>query len=308
MRALGDVDDLEVRRRRHPARRRQGRRHLRPAQPERSASRSRSAAAGCARSRANVGPVQRRAGARRDDHRASTCSGCSTSSRRSTAATTRASSPASRSAWAARWAAPRRPATASSSRSARRCRSWASTPRTTRASVQGFGNVAQYAIRLYQQLGGTVICVSCWDQADQTSYSFRKETGIDLDELAARSPTASAASTRRRRRSSATRCCPGDAWIEQDGRHPDPGRAREPDHAPTTSARIRTRVKLIAEGANGPTTPEADAVHPGARHLPDPRLPGQRRRRDLQLLRAGAEQHELLLGEGRGPRQARRAR
>ena len=53
----------------------------------------------------------------------------------------------------------------------------------TTASVQGFGNVARYAIRLYNQIGGTVTCVSCWDQADQTSYSFRKKEGIDLDAL-----------------------------------------------------------------------------------------------------------------------------
>ncbi len=56
-------------------------------------------------------------------------------------------------------------------------------PGATRASVQGFGNVAQYAIRLYQQLGGKVICVSCWDQEDQTSYAYRRAGGIDLDEL-----------------------------------------------------------------------------------------------------------------------------
>src|SRR5512134_1639909 len=53
----------------------------------------------------------------------------------------------------------------------------------TVASVQGFGNVAQYAIELYEQLGGHVICVSCWDQADQTSYSFRRRDGIDLAQL-----------------------------------------------------------------------------------------------------------------------------
>ena len=34
-------------------------------------------------------------------------------------------------------------------------------PDTTTASVQGFGNVAQYAIELYNQIGGTVACVSC---------------------------------------------------------------------------------------------------------------------------------------------------
>ncbi len=31
----------------------------------------------------------------------------------------------------------------------------------TTASVQGFGNVAQHAIELYQQLSGRVTCVSC---------------------------------------------------------------------------------------------------------------------------------------------------
>ncbi len=51
----------------------------------------------------------------------------------------------------------------------------------TRASVQGFGNVAQYAIRLYQQLGGTVVCVSCWDQQDRKSYAFRRPAGIEVD-------------------------------------------------------------------------------------------------------------------------------
>src|SRR5512135_3265716 len=40
------------------------------------------------------------------------------------------------------------------------------------ASVQGFGNVAQYAIRLYQRIGGRVLAVSCWDQKDQASYTY----------------------------------------------------------------------------------------------------------------------------------------
>src|SRR5512140_383368 len=48
----------------------------------------------------------------------------------------------------------------------------------TTASVQGFGNVAQYAIQLYTQLGGKVIAVSCWDQQDQTSYTYRKTDGL----------------------------------------------------------------------------------------------------------------------------------
>ena len=56
-------------------------------------------------------------------------------------------------------------------------------PQDTTASVQGFGNVAQYAIRLYNQIGGKVVCVSCWDQKDDVSYSFLKKDGIDLDAL-----------------------------------------------------------------------------------------------------------------------------
>ena len=65
---------------------------------------------------------------------------------------------------------------------------------------------------------------------------------------------------------------------------------------------ISRKVKVVAEGANGPTTPEADRIlkERGIFNIPD-----ERRRRDLQLLRAGPEQHELLLGAGRGPGQAR---
>ena len=71
----GDVDDLEVRGGRHPARRRQGRRHLRPAPPEHARAGSGSAAAGCARWRRTSGYLAGRAGARRDDQSRSTWSG-----------------------------------------------------------------------------------------------------------------------------------------------------------------------------------------------------------------------------------------
>jgi len=54
---------------------------------------------------------------------------------------------------------------------------------TTTAAVQGFGNVAQYAIRLYSELGGKVVCVACWDQGDQTSYTYRKKGGVNIEEL-----------------------------------------------------------------------------------------------------------------------------
>ena len=76
----GDVDDVEVLGRGHPAGRGEGRRHLRPAQPERAragADLPGLGAAGLAERRRGRG----RAGPRRHDDTPSTCSGCSTSSR-----------------------------------------------------------------------------------------------------------------------------------------------------------------------------------------------------------------------------------
>ncbi|MDR1664577.1 MAG: Glu/Leu/Phe/Val dehydrogenase, partial [Clostridiales bacterium] len=54
----------------------------------------------------------------------------------------------------------------------------------TTASIQGFGNVAEYAARLYSERGGKVICISCWNQADGKAYTFRKKDGCDIPELA----------------------------------------------------------------------------------------------------------------------------
>ena len=53
-------------------------------------------------------------------------------------------------------------------------------PGDTVASVEGFGNVSRYAIQLYQQLGGKVIAVSCWDQEDKKAYTYRKRKVLIL--------------------------------------------------------------------------------------------------------------------------------
>ncbi len=39
------------------------------------------------------------------------------------------------------------------------------------AAFQGFGNVAQHAVRWFTQAGGMAVCVSCWDGRDNASYS-----------------------------------------------------------------------------------------------------------------------------------------
>jgi glutamate dehydrogenase (NAD(P)+) len=131
----------------------------------------------------------------------------------------------------------------------------------TAASVQGFGNVAQYAIRLYQQIGGKVTCVSCWDQADQAPYAFRKKDGIDLDALLGITDRFGGIE-KDRARELGYEVLPGDAWLEQEVDILMPC-ALENQITAENVGKIHPRVRLIAEGANGPTTPEADQAFVG---------------------------------------------
>ena len=128
----------------------------------------------------------------------------------------------------------------------------------TVAAVQGFGNVAQYAIQLFSQLGGKVTCVSCWDQNDRTSYTYRKKAGISLEELLAITDRFGGIDKVKAEALEYERL-PGDAWIEQDVDILIPAALENQVNAETVN-KIKPRVKIIAEGANGPTTPEADAV------------------------------------------------
>lgn len=131
-------------------------------------------------------------------------------------------------------------------------------PKTTTASVQGFGNVSQYAIDLYTKLGGKVIAVSCWDQEDQVSYTFVKKEGVDLRVL--REITDKFGGIDKdKAKNIGYDILPGDAWIEQDVDILLPC-ALENQVTGETAKKISKRVKIIAEGANGPTTPEADTI------------------------------------------------
>jgi glutamate dehydrogenase (NAD(P)+) len=128
----------------------------------------------------------------------------------------------------------------------------------TVAAVQGFGNVAEYAIQLYTQLGGKVVCVSCWDQHDQTSYTYVKKSGVNLEELQAVTDRFGGIDKAKAMALGYERL-PGDAWIEQDVDILLPCAIENQVNAETVK-KIGSRVRIIAEGANGPTTPEADAV------------------------------------------------
>lgn len=128
-------------------------------------------------------------------------------------------------------------------------------PSDTTASIQGFGNVSQYAIELYQQMGGTVCSVSSWDQTDQTSYAFLKKDGIDLEELQKiTNPFGGIDKTKAQ--DLGYEVAPGESWLEQEVDILIPA-ALENSINGSNVDKINNHVKIIAEGANGPTTPEA---------------------------------------------------
>ncbi len=131
-------------------------------------------------------------------------------------------------------------------------------PANTEASVQGFGNVAKFAIEMYQRLGGKVVCVSSWDQKDGAAYSFYKRDGINLEALTAITDHFGGID-KTKARDLGYEILPGDEWITRDVDILIPA-ALENQVAGENAGKISKRVKIIAEGANGPTTPEADAI------------------------------------------------
>jgi glutamate dehydrogenase (NAD(P)+) len=130
--------------------------------------------------------------------------------------------------------------------------------RKTTASVQGFGNVAQYAIRLYTQIGGKVVCVACWDETDKAAYSFRRGEGVDADQLVSISDRFGGID-KARAKALGYEVLEGDAWLEQPVDILIPA-ALENQIRADNAPKIHAKVRVLAEGANGPTTPEADAI------------------------------------------------
>ncbi|MFC2063959.1 Glu/Leu/Phe/Val dehydrogenase [Chloroflexota bacterium] len=130
-------------------------------------------------------------------------------------------------------------------------------PKTSVAAIEGYGNVAQYAaIGFTEMLGGKVACVSCWDRHDKTAYTYSHADGIDphflmtivdqygtLDKDKAKAAGYVIES--------------GDKWIEKDCNVLIPAAIEGHVNAETV-VKMSKNVKIVAEGANGPCTPEAD--------------------------------------------------
>lgn len=129
----------------------------------------------------------------------------------------------------------------------------------TKASIQGFGNVAEYAARKYTSLGGQVVAISCWDNNDKKAYTFQNLNGIDIEKLVMLKDAYGSIDKEKAVNELGYKLLEGDAWLEQDVDIILPC-ALENQLTPATFAKISNQVKVICEGANGPTTPDCDEL------------------------------------------------
>lgn len=126
------------------------------------------------------------------------------------------------------------------------------------AAIQGAGNVAQYSLDLFNQYGGKVIAISCWDNNDKVAYTYRCKSGIEFDKLKAAIDKFGTIDPAKAK-SYGWEQLEGGAWIEQEVTVLIPAAQENMINGENVN-KIKPTVKIIAEGANGPTTPEADAV------------------------------------------------
>ncbi|HEY8464901.1 MAG TPA: Glu/Leu/Phe/Val dehydrogenase [Bacillota bacterium] len=131
-------------------------------------------------------------------------------------------------------------------------------PENTTASVQGFGNVAQHAVKKYLEFGGKVIAISCWDFNAKTAYTYRKKDGINAENLTAITDSYGCID-QKKARDLGYEVLPGADWIKQDVDILIPA-ALENQITSANVTSISQQVKVIIEAANGPTSTEADQV------------------------------------------------
>jgi glutamate dehydrogenase len=135
-------------------------------------------------------------------------------------------------------------------------------PEKSIAAIQGFGNVSQYAaIGFNELLGGKVACVSYWDREDRSPYTVSHPEGITPRFLQSITDTYGTID-KDRAVEAGYKIEEGDAWIAKDVDVLIPGALEGQINAETVK-NVSDRVRLVAEGANGPTTPEADEVLKG---------------------------------------------
>jgi len=129
-------------------------------------------------------------------------------------------------------------------------------PGKTSASIQGFGNVAQFAgLGFTELLGGKVVCVSYWDR-DKASLSVSSPKGLDIAFLQNITDEYGSINKAKAQEAGYT-ISDGDDWISQDVDVLIPA-ALEGQINAESGKKVSEKVKIVAEGANGPTTLEGD--------------------------------------------------
>jgi glutamate dehydrogenase (NAD(P)+) len=130
-------------------------------------------------------------------------------------------------------------------------------PKKSVAAIQGFGNVAQYAaIGFIEMLGGKVACVSCWDRHANKSFTYSHKDGVDPHFLLT-IVDAYGTIDKAKAEKAGYVIEDGDKWIEKDCNVLIPA-AKEGMVNAESVKKMSKNVKIVAEGANGPCTPEAD--------------------------------------------------
>ena len=128
----------------------------------------------------------------------------------------------------------------------------------SKASIEGFGNVAQYAAELFIEYGGKVVSVSCWDQKDSCAYSFYKKEGINLNDLR-RITDRFGTIDKKKAENLGYDVLPGNEWLKHEVDILIPA-ALENSITKENVKDIKDSVKIVLCGANGPVTPEAAEV------------------------------------------------
>ena len=130
-------------------------------------------------------------------------------------------------------------------------------PTKCTASLQGYGNVSQYAaIGFTEMLGGKVMAVSYWDRDDRKSYTISHEKSIDPHFLQNITDQYGAIDKEKAKAASYA-VEDGSAWLGKDVDVLIPAAIEGQINAETVEM-VSSKVRIVAEGANGPTTLEAD--------------------------------------------------
>ena len=129
----------------------------------------------------------------------------------------------------------------------------------SKAAIQGYGNVARYAAKLFVEYGGKVVTVSCWDQKDSCAYSFYKKDGIDLDKLDKITDRFGTIDKEKAKKMD-IKVLPGDDWLKTEEANVLIPAALENSITEDNVENISPSVKVVISGANGPITPEAEDI------------------------------------------------